>query len=59
MMISPHLHRKWAREFLARAQETQDRQRKLYLLKLAVSSSVRAQRLEARMNHRPSGQPRQ
>jgi hypothetical protein len=46
-MLSPAIHRKWAREFLARAQEAQGRRRKVDLLRLAVSNSVRAQNLEA------------
>jgi hypothetical protein len=52
-MIAPHIHRKWAREFLARAQEAPSRDRKLRLLKLAVSNSVRAQALEAEAKARP------
>ena len=46
-MMSPMIHRKWAREYLARAQQAQGRSRKLGLLRLAVSNSVRAQILEA------------
>jgi hypothetical protein len=53
-MIAPHIHRKWAREFLARAQEAPGRDRKLRLLKLAVRNSVRAQALEAEANARPA-----
>jgi hypothetical protein len=45
-MLGSALHRRWAREFLARAQDAPSRQRKLHLLKLAVSNSVRAQILE-------------
>jgi hypothetical protein len=46
-MMSPVIHRKWAREYLARAVEAQSRSRKLGLLRLAVSNSLRAQILEA------------
>jgi hypothetical protein len=46
--LSPVIHRKWAREFLARAEAASDRRRKLGYLKLAVSNSVRAQSLEAK-----------
>lgn len=52
-MIAPHIHRKWAREFLARAQEAPNRDRKLRLLRLAVSNSVRAQALEAEADAQP------
>jgi len=46
-MMSPVIHRKWAREYLARAVDARSRTRKLSLLRLAVSNSVRAQILEA------------
>ena len=46
-MVTPVMHRKWAREYLARAEQAPDRTRKLQFLRLAVSNSVRAQRLEA------------
>jgi hypothetical protein len=45
--ISPAIHRKWAREFLGRAERASDRHRKLGYLKLAVTNSVRAQVMEA------------
>ena len=51
-MMSPVIHRKWAREYLARAQQARGRSRKLDLLRLAVSNSVRAQILEAESRSR-------
>jgi hypothetical protein len=45
-MLSPAIHRKWAREFLVRAQEAPSRDSKVKYLQLAVSNSVRAQILE-------------
>jgi hypothetical protein len=45
-MMSPLIHRKWAREYLARAQHARSRSGKLELLRRAVSNSVRAQSLE-------------
>jgi hypothetical protein len=45
--MSPLTHRKWAREYLARAQQASCRSRKIDFLRLAVGNSVRAQRLEA------------
>jgi hypothetical protein len=51
-MMSPVIHRKWAREYLARAQQARSRSRKLDLLRLAVSNSVRAQILEAESRSR-------
>jgi hypothetical protein len=46
-MLPAGIHRKWAREFLARAQQAPSRSRKVKYLRLAVSNSVRAQTLEA------------
>jgi hypothetical protein len=45
-MLSAAIHRKWAREFLARAQGAPSRARKVKYLRLAVSHSVRAQTVE-------------
>ena len=45
-MLSPAIHRKWAREFLVRAQEAPSRDSKVKYLQLAGSNSVRAQILE-------------
>jgi hypothetical protein len=45
-MASAVIHRMWAREFLVRAQEAPNRNRKVKYLQLAVSNSVRARRLE-------------
>jgi hypothetical protein len=45
--LSPVIYRKWAREFLARADAASDRKRKLDYLKLAVTNSMRAQTLES------------
>ena len=47
-MVTPVLHRKWAREFLVRAAQAPTRARKQRYLRLAVSSTVRARKLEAR-----------
>jgi hypothetical protein len=46
-MLPARMHRKWAREFLARADAEPVRSRKSGYLKLAVANSVRAQTLEA------------
>ena len=46
-MMSPVIHRRWAREYLARAQQATSRRRGLDLLRLAVSNNIRAQELEA------------
>ena len=46
-MITPVLHRRWARECLARAQTAPQPTRKRHYLRLAVSNTVRAHRLEA------------
>src|SRR4030095_14834675 len=63
-MLSPATHRRWAREFLARAQEAPNRNRRAKYLKLAVRHSVRARNLEgverrragrARRRPRPQG----
>ena len=53
-MMSPVLHRRWAREYLARAQQAPSRRRGLDLLRLAVSNSIRAQELEAEATSEPS-----
>jgi hypothetical protein len=45
--LSSTIHRKWAREFLARADGASDRHRKVEYSKLAVTNSLRAQELEA------------
>jgi hypothetical protein len=47
LMVAPVIHRKWAREFLARADRASSRDRKLGLLRLAVDNTVRAINLEA------------
>ena len=54
IMISPVIRRKWAREYLARAQHAQSRGRKLHFLRLAVRNSVHAQNLENGAASRPS-----
>jgi len=46
-MVSATIHRRWAREFLVRAVEAQNRSRKLHFLRLAVDNCVCAQNLEA------------
>jgi hypothetical protein len=52
-MMSPVLHRRWAREYLVRAQQATSRRRGLDLLRLAVSNSMRAQELEAEAKLEP------
>jgi hypothetical protein len=47
-MITPVLHRRWAREYLARADRTQQPSQKRRYLRLAVSNTVCAHRLEAK-----------
>jgi hypothetical protein len=47
-MVTPVLHRRWAREYLARADRTQQTSRKRRYLRLAVSNTVCAHRLEAK-----------
>jgi hypothetical protein len=53
-MMSPVIHRRWAREYLARAQQATSRRRGLDLLRLAVSNNIRAQELEAEVTSEPS-----
>ncbi|HEV8391404.1 MAG TPA: hypothetical protein VGQ35_16255 [Dongiaceae bacterium] len=45
-MASAAIHRRWAREFLARAVEARNRGHKLRYLHLAVNNCIRAQHLE-------------
>jgi hypothetical protein len=53
-MITPMLHRRWAREYLARADRTQQPNQKRRYLRLAVSNTVHAHRLEAQAPTRPA-----
>ena len=46
-MLATVLHRKWAREYLARAEQARDRNRKCRYLQLAVRNTVSAWKLEA------------
>jgi hypothetical protein len=46
-MLSATIHRRWAREYLARAEQAPSRRRKLNYLRLAVANSVRAQNFES------------
>jgi hypothetical protein len=46
-MVTPVIHRKWAREFLARADRASTPRQKLGMLRLAVNNTVRAINLEA------------
>src|SRR5688500_6869687 len=46
-MVTPMLHRRWAREYLAHAERTPQSDRKRRYLRLAVSNTVCAHRLEA------------
>ena len=55
-MITPVLHRRWAREYLARAERTPQRSQKRRFLRLAVSNTVCAHRLEAQ-RVRPDAAP--
>jgi hypothetical protein len=45
-MVTPMLHRKWAREYLAHAERTPQLSRKRRYLRLAVGNTVCAHRLE-------------
>jgi len=45
-MLSATIHRRWAREYLARAEQAPNRRRKLNYLRLAVANSIRAQNIE-------------
>lgn len=45
-MVTPVFHRKWARKFLARAERSQSYARKCRYLRLAVSNTLRARKLE-------------
>lgn len=51
-MVMPVLHRRWAREYLARADRTQQPNQKRRYLRLAVSNTVCAHRLEAQTSSR-------
>lgn len=53
-MVTSILYRKWAREFLARAEEAQSRNRKCRYLQLAVSNTVCARKLESETTERPT-----
>jgi hypothetical protein len=46
LMINAAIHRRWAREFLDRAQQAQIRSRKLQYLRLAVNNCACAQAME-------------
>ena len=46
-MINAAIHRRWAREFLDRAQQAEARSRKLQYLRLAVNNCACAQAMEA------------
>ena len=46
-MVTPMIHRRWAREYLARAERTQQPCQKRRYLRLAVSNTMCAHRLEA------------
>ena len=47
-MIAATIHRRWAREYLARAQHAKNRDRKRRYLRLAVTNTVCARKLEKR-----------
>ena len=46
-MLSAAIHRKWAREYLARAERALSGRRKLNYLRLAVTNNVCAQNIES------------
>jgi hypothetical protein len=48
-MLPAIIHRKWAREYLARAEQAPGRRRKLTYLRLAITNSVRAQYIESEL----------
>ena len=54
-MLPAAIHRRWAEEFVARAQNAQSRKRAVNYMRLAVSNCVRALYLEAKEEH-PSHQ---
>jgi hypothetical protein len=56
-VLSATIHRKWAREFLVRAQEAQSRERAVKYLQFAVDNSVCAQHLESEAKDYPSHEP--
>ena len=47
MALPAVIHRRWAREFLHRAERASSRRRKADFLRLVVSNTVRAQAVEA------------
>ena len=49
-MNTPVLHRKWAREYLTRAEHARSNARKRSFLQLAVNNTVSARKLEAQMD---------
>jgi hypothetical protein len=53
-MVAPVLHRKWAREYLAHAEQAHDYSRKCRYLQLAVRNTVCAWNLEAEEIERES-----
>jgi hypothetical protein len=52
-MLPAIMHRRWAREYLARAEQAPDRRRKLNYLRLAITNSVRAQNMESELGRDP------
>ena len=54
--MSPIMHRRRAREYLARAVEARSRSRKLRFLRLAVSNTVRAQNSEGALGKEASAE---
>ena len=53
-MVTPVVHRKWAREYLARAERVPQSTLKRRYLELAVSNTVCAHRLEAQTFAQPA-----
>jgi hypothetical protein len=49
-MLPAIIHRRWAREYLARVEQAPGRRRKLNYLRLAIINSVRAQNMESELD---------
>jgi hypothetical protein len=57
-MIAATIHRRWAREYLARAQHAKNRDRKRRYLQLAVTNTVCARNLEKRLSNNEPAEDR-
>ena len=56
-MVTPMIHRRWAREYLARAERTPKATLKRRYLQLAVSNTVCAHRLEGQSEQQSAASP--